>query len=124
MEFAYLSYAENAKDSRITDCPDVTDHLFDKRKEANVFRKQVRSGPCFLRGLLSEETPPTARWAVAPCHSLLTYFCIRAICGDTLTSVQGRRRFFQSKDRRVTDPKTAAVSIRHSLVRLDSAGQW
>ena len=58
MEFAYLSYAENAKDSRITDCPDVTDRLFDKRKEANVFRKQVRSGPCFLRGLLSEETPP------------------------------------------------------------------
>ena len=67
---------------------------------------------------------PTARWAVAPCHSLLTYFCIRAICGDTLTSVQGRRRFFQSKGRRAADPKTAAVSIRHSLVSLDSAGQW
>ncbi len=57
MEFAYLSYAENAKGLRTTDCPDVTDRLFDKRKEANVFRKQVRSGPCFLRGLLSEENP-------------------------------------------------------------------
>ena len=65
----------------VTGCPDVTDRLFDKRKEANVFRKQVRSGPCFLRGLLSEENPPTARWAVAPCHSLLSYFCIRDLWG-------------------------------------------
>jgi hypothetical protein len=47
-----LSYAEDARDSRTTDCPDVTDRLFDKRKKANVFRKQVRSGPCFLRDLL------------------------------------------------------------------------
>jgi hypothetical protein len=34
-----------------------------------------------------------------------------------------RRRFFRSAGRRGADPKTAAVSIRHSLVRLDSAGQ-
>jgi hypothetical protein len=65
-----------------------TDRFFDKRKEANVFRKQIRSGPCFLRGLLSEENPSTARRAVAPCHSLLTYFCIRATChAEALASV-------------------------------------
>jgi hypothetical protein len=124
MEFAYLSYAENARDSRTTDCLDVTDRLFDKRKEANVLLQAGQIGTLFPSWSSVRTEPPTARWAVAPCHSLLTYFCIRAIYGDTLTSVQGRRRFFQSKGRRAADPKTAAVSIRHSLVRLDSAGQW
>ena len=66
MEFAYLSYAENARDSQTTDCPYVTDRLFDKRKEANVFRKQVRSGPCLLRGLLSEENPRRRAWQSRP----------------------------------------------------------
>src|SRR6266496_173645 len=115
MESSYLSYAENAKDLRTTDCPDVTDRLFDKRKEANVFRNQVRSGPCFLRGLLSERELPTARWAVAPSYSLLTYLVSVYPCDlcCTLTSVQGRRRFFQSKGRHAADPKREAVSIDH-----------
>src|SRR5438094_9780280 len=60
MEFGYLSHAENARDSRTTDCPYVTDRLFDKRKEANVLLQQVKSGPCFLRGLLSEQNPDGA----------------------------------------------------------------
>ncbi len=62
-----------------------------KGRKRMSFCKQVRSGPCFLRGLLSEQNPPTARWAVAPCHSLPTYFCIRVSVRPVLHSYFGAR---------------------------------
>jgi len=55
----------------VTCCPGVTDRLFDRRKRSECLPQSGQIGALFVRCLLLEEKPGSARREVAPGHSLL-----------------------------------------------------